>query len=232
MVIIASVIRQILHGIDGFHRIACHLVHRPIDSRHSADLAAIVLDGLDRPLGGKARGDGGHQHQHMLAPDHGLNVLPEDDLRIGIVFRLHYIDGLMGVDGAKARFGQLLGNAGAQHRGAVQTQHRIHRHIIDKAGNQLIGTVPSLAETGLLIGDVHIVVDMGMVGHKMSLGNSQRRVAPLHGQFYKLDHGAFLRYLWVKKKKRFAPASAFSPGFQNAFFHYNLKKEKSQVHSA
>ena len=218
MVIIASVVRQILHGIDGFHRITLHLVHRPIDSRHSADLAAIVLDGLDRPLGGKARGNGGHQHQHMLAPDHGLNILPENDLGIGVVFRLHHIDGLVGIDGAEARFGQFLGNAGAQHRSAVQTQHRIHRRIIDKAGNQLIGTVPSLAETGLLIGDVHIIVDMGMVGHKMSLGNSQRRVAPLHRQFYKLDHGAFLRFCGLKRKNVLPRHQRFHRAFKTLFF--------------
>ena len=108
----------------------------------------------------------------------------------------------MGIDGAEAGLGQLLGDAGAQHRRAVQTQHRIHGGIVDKVGNQLIGAVPRFAETGLLVGDVNVVVDMGVVGHEMTLGNPQRGVAVLHGQFYKLDHNFFLHLLWVIKKKR------------------------------
>ena len=90
---------------------------------------------------------------------------------------------------------------GAQHRGAVQTQHGIHGGIVDEIGHQLIGAVPGLAETGLLVGDVHIVVDMGVIGHEMTLGDPQGGVAALYGQFYKLDHSFFLQFLGLSKKK-------------------------------
>ena len=48
----------------------------------------------------------------MLAPDHPLGVVPENDLGIGIVLRIQNVDCLMGIDGTEAALGQLLGEQG------------------------------------------------------------------------------------------------------------------------
>ena len=77
----------------------------------------------------------------MLAPDHPLGIVPEDDLRVGVVFRLQDVDGLVGVDGPEAALRQLLGKACAHHAGAVQTQDGIYGGVVDKAANQLMGTI-------------------------------------------------------------------------------------------
>ena len=124
----------------------------------------------------------------MLPPDHGLHVVPEDDLGVGIVLRLQNIDGLVGVNRPEAALRQLSGNAGTQHRRTIQAQDRIHRGIIDKMGHQLLGAVLRLAEAGFLEGDVHIIIDMGMVGGKMAPGDTQRRVAPADGEIHQGNH--------------------------------------------
>ena len=113
----------------------------------------------------------------MLAPDHGLDVIPEDDLRVGVVLRLGDVDGLVGVDGAVAGLGQLLGNTGTQNGGAVQAENGIHGNIVAQTADQLIGTVLGLAETGLVEGQINIVIDMGMVGCKMSPGQTEGNFA-------------------------------------------------------
>ena len=148
----------------------------------------------------------------MLAPDHGLDIVPENDLGIGVVFRLHHIDGLVLVDGAEARFGQLVRHAGTQHRGTVQAQHRIHRRIVHKMGHQLVGAFLGLAEPGLLIGDVDVIVDVGVVGCEMPTGDPQRDVAPAHGKVYQFDHNETSNYTFAKKKSVFNPGTSVFAG--------------------
>ena len=45
----------------------------------------------------------------MLVADHGLQVIPEQQLAGGVVLRGDHIDGLVGVDGDKPGPAQLLG---------------------------------------------------------------------------------------------------------------------------
>ena len=194
MVVIALVIGQVVHGVDGADRIACDFIHRTVDGGNTGNPAAVVGDRLNGTLGSKAGGDGSHQHQNMLAADHGLDVVPENDLGIGIVFGLHNVDGLVGIDGTEAGLGQFVGDAGTQNSGAVQTQNGIHGSVIDEVGNQLISTGLGLRNTGLLEGDINVVIDMGVIGHKVALGNTQGDITLLDRQFHKLDHGHFLHF--------------------------------------
>ena len=50
----------------------------------------------------------------MLALDHGLIIVPENDLGICIVFRFQNVNRLVGVNGVEPALRQLPGNAGAQ----------------------------------------------------------------------------------------------------------------------
>ena len=131
----------------------------------------------------------------MLAANHTLGIVPENNLGVGVVLRLQNIDGLMGIDGAEAALGQLLGKAGAHHAGTIQAQYGIHRGVVDEIGNQLPRTVLRLAEAGLLIGDVHIVIDVGMIGCKMAPGDAKRCTAMANGHFHQSNHNSCLRYL-------------------------------------
>jgi hypothetical protein len=130
----------------------------------------------------------------VLAADHRLDIVTENNLGIGIVLRLHNVNGLVGIDGTEAGLGQFVGNAGTQNSGAVQTQNGINGGIIDEVGNQLISAVLGLRNTGLLISDINVVIDMGVIGHKVALGNTQRGIALLNRQFHELDHNYFLRF--------------------------------------
>ena len=128
----------------------------------------------------------------MLTPDHGLQIVPEDHLGVIIVFRLHHIHGLMGVDGAEARFGQLLGHAGAKNGCSIQTQNGVHGGIIDKMRNQLRGGVLRLVQTGFLLSDVDVIVDVAVVGGEVALGDAQGGLSVASGQVGQFWHKRFL----------------------------------------
>ena len=71
-------------------------------------------------------------------------------------------------------------------------------------GHQFIGTVFGFAQTGLLIGDVDVIIDVGVVGGEVTAGDTQGDFAALNGQIGNLNHSLFLR-VSIKKKKRFQP---------------------------
>ena len=194
-VVVAGVAGKVLNGVDRPDGVALHLVYGAVNGRHTRHGAAVIGDGLQGALGGIARGNGSHEHQNVLAPDHALGIVPENDLGVGIVFRLQDIDGLVGIDGAEAALGQLLGKAGAHHTGAVQAQYGVHRGVIHEIGHQLPRAVLGLAEAGLLIGDIHIVIDVGVIGCKMAPGNAKGRTAMANGHLHQSDHSSCLRNL-------------------------------------
>ena len=124
----------------------------------------------------------------MLAPDHGLNIITEDHLTTGVAFRLQHIDGLVLIDGAETALGQLDANESAQHGGAVQTDDGIHRGIVDETGHQLISGGFGLAEAGLVIGDINVVVDVAVVGCKVTAGHTQRHISVATLQMLQIYH--------------------------------------------
>ena len=111
-VIIALIVRQIRHGVDGPDRIAADLINGPVDGCDTADIAAVVLDSFNGAVGCIAGSDRCHQDQHVLAADHRHDVLAEDDLGVSVILRLNDINRLMLIQGAEAGLGQLLGDAG------------------------------------------------------------------------------------------------------------------------
>jgi hypothetical protein len=128
------------------------------------------------------------------------------------------------VDGTETGLAQFISDAGTQNSSAVQTQNGVNRGIVDKIGNQLICAVLSLGNTGLLEGNINIVIDMGVVGDKVALGNTQGDITLLNRQFHKLNHGRFLRFFLKITEKRktflYSRHKAFCRLLKNAFFDY------------
>ena len=141
MVVKALVVRQIRDGVDRTDGVTADLIHSAVNSGNACHMTAVIMNGFNGALCGKTGGNRSHQHQNVLAADHGLNVIAENDLRIGVILRLHNVDSLVGIDGTEARLGQFVGNAGTQNGSTVQTQDGIHRSVVDEIGNQLIGAV-------------------------------------------------------------------------------------------
>jgi len=81
-IVVALVVRQVVYIVNRAHRIAGYGFRGTVDGGNACHLTAVVAQCLDRALGGCAGGHGGHQDQHMLIPNHGLDILTEDDLRI------------------------------------------------------------------------------------------------------------------------------------------------------
>ena len=192
-VVIALVIGKVFHGIDGTDGIAADFIHRAVNRGNACHPAAVVTDGLDGALGSIAGGNGCHKDQNMLAPDHGLHIVPENNLGVGIVLRLQNIDGLMLVDGAETGLGQLLGNAGTQNSGAVQAEDGIHGGIVNKMGDQLVRAVLRFTQTCLLVSDINIVIDMGVIGREVAPGDTQGDIAMADRKIHQFDHLRYLR---------------------------------------
>ena len=107
------------------------------DGAQACHSAAVVVDRLDRSLHGVAGGDGSSQDQHMLALDHGGQIVAQDDLAAGGVLRGDDIDGLVGIHVGKAVLGQLVGKAGADDLCAVQAENGIHDGVVLVGSHQL-----------------------------------------------------------------------------------------------
>ena len=118
------------------------------------------------------------------------------------------------VDGAEAGLGQFLGDTGTQDSGAVQAEDGIHGGIIDEMGNELVGTVLSFTQTGLVIGDVDVVVDVRVIGGEVAAGDPKRDIATADRQIHKFDHlGVPPIIIFFKKRKTpHSPGEAFLPG--------------------
>ena len=187
-IVIACVAGQVVDGIDGADGVALHGLHGGVDGGHTGYIAAVVVDGLQRLLGGETGGHGGHQHQHVFAPNHIDVIVPENDLGVGVVLRLQNIDGVVGVDGAETTLGQLFGHAGAENRGAVQAENGVDRGVVDEIRHQLMSAVLGLAESGFLISNIHKIIDVGMIGGKMSVSDTQGGIAPADGKVHQCNH--------------------------------------------
>ena len=76
---------------------------------------------------------------------------------------------------------------------------------------------------------------MGVIGHKVALGDAKGRIALLNRQFHKLDHSNFPPFFLKlqKKENRFSdPGEKRSAGYlKNAFFDYTPQVPELQVNS-
>ena len=54
--------------------------------------------------------------------------------------------------------------------------------------HQLISAILRLTQAGLLVGDVDVIIDVGVVGGEVAVGNSQGYLAVLHRQMLQFDH--------------------------------------------
>ena len=199
LVVVAGVVGQVIHIINRGDLVTADLIGHGIQGCHADDLAAVVTDGLDALLGGEAGGAGCHQHQHVLVADHGLDVVPEEHLVVDAEFRLHHIDRLVGVDALEAALGQLVGKAGADDGGAVQTEDGIDHGAVGQGLDQLLGNSLGFAETGLGVGNINIIIDMGVVGGEMPPGDTQGNVATSYRQVHQVDHTSILHTHKIKK---------------------------------
>jgi hypothetical protein len=68
--------------------------------------------------------------------------------------------------------------------------------------NQFVSAVPSLAQTGLLEGNINVVVDVGVVGRKVTLCVTQRSLAALAAQTDQIEHN-FVPPVFQKSKSAF-----------------------------
>ena len=91
----ALIVRNICNGVYRVDRISADGIHGTIDGCNTCNLATVVANGLNGLLGSKAGGAGCHQDQNVLAPDHGLGVVAENDLGVGVVFRLRDVNGIV-----------------------------------------------------------------------------------------------------------------------------------------
>jgi hypothetical protein len=72
--------------------------------------------------------------------------------------------------------------------------------------HQLFGAGLGFADTGLVVGDIDVIVDVAVVSGKMTTGNSKRDIATATGKMDQLDHNVSSfekKRLCLGGKKRF-----------------------------
>ena len=117
------------HCVDG---LAFHLVYCAENRGYSHEHAAIIGDAFHAFADGDACGDGGHQDNDMLTLDHWLDIVAENHLAIGVVFRRDHVDSAVSVHGEISGACKFLGEQSTDDLGAVQTDDGVHdsvRHI-------------------------------------------------------------------------------------------------------
>ena len=128
----------------------------------------------------------------MLVPDQGLGVVAEDNLAVGVVLRLQHADVAVIVDTAGGG-DELFRQTGADDSRAIQTEDRVDRNGTVMR-RKLLGNVSGLGQTGLMVGNINVVVDMAVVGRKMASGHTKGHVSSLDGQFLNFNHFVVLLY--------------------------------------
>ena len=93
-------------------------------------LAAVVLHALHRPAYAFAGVDGGNEDQHILAGDHGRQVVTEDQLAVGVVLGGDNIDVFITVDGKTVILGEMTGQEGTQHPLPSRRDNGVHTLVV------------------------------------------------------------------------------------------------------
>ena len=85
-------------------------------------VSKTVYQGVAAFADGDACGDGGHQDNDMLTLDHWLDIVAENHLAIGVVFRCDHVDSAVSVHGEISGACKFLGEQSTDDLGAVQTK--------------------------------------------------------------------------------------------------------------
>ena len=126
LIVIAGIAGQVADVVDRVNLEAGGFRHGAVKGCNARYHAAVVANGLNGAIGGKAGGDAGHQDQNVLVPDQRLGIVPENDLAVGVVLRFQHTDFAVIVDAAGAG-NQLPGQAGADDGSAVEAENSANR---------------------------------------------------------------------------------------------------------
>ncbi len=154
---------------DGMNRISAAFIDHGENRAYACHRSAVVLNRFDTALDGIAGCDGGCENQHMLAGDHRLDVIAEDELASGGVLRCDDIDRVMDIDASESALGQIAGHAGTDNFGSVKTQDGVDDCRRAVFGSELSGSFLGFGKTVLRESQVNIVVDVAVAGREMSL---------------------------------------------------------------
>jgi hypothetical protein len=133
----------------------------------------------------------------------------------------------VGIDATDAALGQLVSQTSTDDSGAVQAENGIHKGAIDNSLRQMLGYGLRLAQTGLGIGNIDVVIDMAVVGSKVTASKPQGNISMTHGQVGNFDHIGILRICEIKKANVFWPRqTAFLPVAQKTLFFIITRTRK------
>ena len=153
---------------DRGHGNTVALAYRREDRRHADDIAAVVLDRVDRRESALAGRHGSREDQHMLVGDHRRSIVAEHHLTVADELGREDIDRLVSVQIHEARVGQLLGNKRADDLGAVQTDDCVDHGVGAVERDDLFRDRLRLGHTVFLRCHVDIIIRVAVHGREMS----------------------------------------------------------------
>ena len=157
--------------VGGEQAVNGDVVHHLRGAEHRGDalyLTAVILHAFHCTADALAGVDGGNQNQNILPGDHGSQVLPEDQLAVGVILRGDDVDVFGAVDGKPVIFAEMTGQEGSQNLAAVQTDNGVHALVIGIALRQGHGGLPGHGVLMLHAGNVNVMRVVGMTGGEVT----------------------------------------------------------------
>lgn len=169
-VVVAPVVRQRADVEDAVDLHPVHLADVAEDGGDASGHAAVELDGFDGLMHRVAGGDGGHEDDAVPVLDEGLVVVPEDELTgVGVLLRGDDSHLFFGVQPpAQVGVHQHPRQQRADDLGAVHTEDGVHRDVVLILPGEDVGHRLGLTVDRLHGGQLHKIVDVGVVGDKMA----------------------------------------------------------------
>ncbi len=173
--VIGSIVRYIVTGKNGVDRNAVHFTDRTEQRSNAANQSAVIAHTFNAAANADAGCNGCHQQNDILAAHHRFNVFTEKQLAVCRAFRANDINGLMCIVDGVSGILQLLCKECADYVRAVQTDDGVNRSgIVGILLCQNMGTFCRFIQAGLDRCQINIIIDVRVIGDKMSGNRLQR----------------------------------------------------------
>lgn len=167
----AGVFGKVFRGKNAADLDSFHFGNIAEDRAGGNGLPAVIADTVRRFLNAFSRGYGGNEEQYLLIADHGLDIVPQNDLIVDpefgrddgdVLSRAHSVD----------RRGKLLRQKRADHAGSLDAEDRVDRRSV-KRPRELLRGFPRRFEAVFDLAQVDVAADVRMVGGEMPGDNAE-----------------------------------------------------------
>lgn len=162
------------------------LVHGGEYCTNSRNDTAVIFDSLDCRLCGKSGYYRIRKNENIFALYHGNKVITEDYPAFRGTLRSDNVNRLVGVHVSESTFCQLTCKAGTDDLCAVKAEDSINDCIVVVITDKLGCEGGSLGQTGLVSGNINIVIDVAVACCKVTFAYTEKEISVLCFDFIRV----------------------------------------------